>query len=99
DVNPGGVVVSEGDLYVIGSLKGTAHAGCKGDELAVIAASFMKPTQLRIANVFSRPPDEWDLEHNDLYMEFAYLDQGRMELDKITQLQRIRPETLLFKGE
>ncbi len=58
-MNPGGTILSTGSIYVMGSLKGMAHAGRDGDESAVIAASLLKPTQLRIANIISRPPDEW----------------------------------------
>ena len=98
DVNPGGSVICTGDIYVMGSLRGMAHAGSNGDEQAVIIASHMRPTQLRIANVISRPPDEWDLEA-DAYMEFAYLEQGKMEIDKLIHLHRIRPGAIDFKRE
>ena len=37
---------------------------------AVIAASLLRPTQLRIADVISRPPDEWMT--GDAMMEFAF---------------------------
>lgn len=89
DVNPGGILVATGDIYVLGALRGTAHAGADGDEQAIIAASYMRPTQLRIAEVFSRPADEWGVE--DAYMEFAYLRDGRMEIDKLIRLPRVRP--------
>lgn len=89
DVNPGGTITATGNIYVLGSLRGTAHAGFDGDSQAIIAASHLKPTQLRIAEVISRPPDEWGIE--EATMEFAYLNEGRMEIDKITHLQRVRP--------
>jgi septum site-determining protein MinC len=98
DVNPGGTLVCTGDIYVMGALKGMAHAGMEGDETAVIAASHLRPTQLRIASVISRPPDEWEWD-TDAYMEFAYLDQGKMEIDKLIHMHRIRPGALEFKGE
>lgn len=41
DVNPGGTILSTGSIYVMGSLKGMAHAGRDGDESAVIAASLL----------------------------------------------------------
>jgi septum site-determining protein MinC len=91
DVNPGGTVEAAGDIYVLGSLRGMAHAGVDGNEKAVIAASHLRPTQLRIAGVISRPPDEWGIE--EAVMEFAYIRDGVMEIDKIHQLHRIRPET------
>lgn len=89
DVNPGGTILSSGSIYIMGSLRGMAHAGVDGDEKAVIAASHMRPTQLRIAGIISRPPDEWNLSDSfDAYMEFAYIKDGKMEIDKIHQLYK-----------
>lgn len=96
DVNPGGTLICSGDIYVLGALRGMAHAGCDGRRDAIIAASMMRPTQLRIADVISRPPDEW--MSGDAQMEFAYLNEGRMEIDKLSQLSRLRKETIVFKG-
>jgi septum site-determining protein MinC len=90
DVNPGGVLECTGDIYIMGSLRGMAHAGINGDQTAIIAASHLRPTQLRIADVISRPPDEWGIE--EAFMEFAYIRNGVMEIDKINQLQQVRPE-------
>ncbi len=98
DVNPGGTLTATGSIYVMGSMRGVAHAGFQGDQEAVIAASHLRPTQLRIASIYSRPPDEWGIE--EAFMEFAYLQDDQMEIDKITQLQRIRPAAnVLLKGE
>lgn len=96
DVNPGGTIISTGDIYILGSLKGTAHAGCDGGEAAIIAAAHFKPTQLRIADVVSRPPDEWGFE--EAHNEFAYLDNRKMKIDKIVHLRKIRPEANVWKG-
>lgn len=90
DVNPGGTISATGNIYVMGSLRGLAHAGTDGDETAIIAASHMRPTQLRIAQVISRPPDEWGI--GETFMEFAYIRDGVMEINKIQHLQRIRPD-------
>jgi septum site-determining protein MinC len=91
DVNPGGCIRSTGNIYVLGSLRGLAHAGGEGDEWAIIAASTLKPTQLRIADVVSRPPDEWD-EGEVSGMSFAYLVNGQIAVDKMHHLSRIRPD-------
>lgn len=99
DVNPGGTVEATGNIYILGALKGMAHAGIGGDEEAVIAASHLRPTQLRIAGVISRPPDEWELA-GDMLMEFAYLQDGQMSIDKLIHLHRIRPGAAKFiQGE
>jgi septum site-determining protein MinC len=95
DVNPGGTIECTGSIYVMGALRGMAHAGVEGDDEAVIAASYLRPTQLRIAGIISRPPDEWGIE--DAYMEFAYVRDGRMEIDKLQNLARIRPDSAIAK--
>ncbi len=96
DVNPGGTVTATGDIYILGSLRGIAHAGLDGNSQAIVIASHMKPTQLRIADVISRPPDEWGVE--EATMEFAYLNEGVMEIDKISHIGRVRPDGVSFKG-
>lgn len=96
DVNPGGTLLCTGDIYVLGALKGMAHAGIEGRTDVVIATSLMKPTQLRIADVVSRPPEEWLT--GDAAMEFAYLEEGQMQIDKLSQLFRIRHNPIMFKG-
>jgi len=93
DVNPGGTIICTGNIYVMGSLRGMAHAGVDGNEGAIIAASHMRPTQLRIAGIISRPPDEWGIE--EAFMEFAYIKEGKMEIDKLHHLHRLGPEALL----
>lgn len=58
DVNPGAEIVAAGDIIVIGSLRGVAHAGAKGYEKAVVYAHKLLPMQLRIAETISRAPDD-----------------------------------------
>ncbi|MFF2480550.1 septum site-determining protein MinC [Paenibacillus sp. NPDC058071] len=93
DLNPGGTILCTGDIYIMGALRGVAHAGVSGRTDVVIAASLMKPTQLRIAEVISRPPEEWMT--GDASMEFAFLKEGSMQLDKITQLYRLRNNPIM----
>ncbi|MFB9327246.1 septum site-determining protein MinC [Paenibacillus aurantiacus] len=95
DLNPGGTLLCTGDIYVLGALRGLAHAGKDGRDDAVIAASVLRPTQLRIADVISRPPDEW--MSGEAMMEFAYLNEGVMQIDKMAHLNRLRKEPILFK--
>lgn len=90
DVNPGGCILATGSIYILGSLRGMAHAGKEGDDQAVIAASELRPTQLRIAKVISRPPEEW-LEKTS-GMECAYLNNNEMTIDKTNAFHRIRPD-------
>lgn len=90
DVNPGGQVLATGDIYVMGTLRGMAHAGCRGNENAIIAAVFFQPTQLRIHEVISRSPDNREFHIGEPEMEFAYLRERQMAVDKMSHLYSIR---------
>ena len=59
DVNPGADLVAGGDIIVLGSLRGTAHAGAYDDAAydRVIISLLMQPMQLRIGSVISRGSD------------------------------------------
>lgn len=89
DVNPGGQVKATGSIFILGNLQGIAHAGVKGDEQAVIAASYMNPTQLRIAKFISRAPD---YEAEGVYMECGYYDKknNKIAIDRLQVLPYIR---------
>lgn len=50
DINPGGTVLATGNIFVLGKLRGIAHAGVEGDENCIVAASYMHPNQIRIAS-------------------------------------------------
>lgn len=95
DVNPGGLIRSTGSIYVLGNLRGMAHAGIKGDTQAIIASAAMAPQQLRIAEVISRPGEEWIQVTGGA--EFAYLEQDKMVVGKMNLLHRVRAELGLKK--
>ncbi|MBB5324564.1 septum site-determining protein MinC [Anoxybacillus tepidamans] len=95
DVNPGGTVIAGGNIFILGALRGIAHAGCYGNKEAVIAASIMKPTQLRISDVMNRAPDYKTEERNE--MECAYIDDtGQIVVDRLQLLTHLRPN---LRGE
>lgn len=81
DINPGAEVVAGGSILVMGALKGLAHAGAFGDEEAVIAAYRLRPTQLRIANHITRPPDGEDVTVNN--PEVARIRAGKVVIEKL----------------
>lgn len=58
DINPGGIVMAKGNIVILGALRGMAHAGCDGNMEAIVVAFYLHPTQLRIANIIARKPDE-----------------------------------------
>jgi len=57
DVNPGAEVIAGYNIFVWGSLKGSAYAGVPDHVDAVIAALHLAPIQLRIAGYIARPPE------------------------------------------
>jgi septum site-determining protein MinC len=98
DVNPGGTVKATGNIFIMGALKGIAHAGSDGNEEAVIAASVMKPSQLRISDCINRAPDQVPDEENRV-MECAYIsDSQQIVVDRLQVLMRKRPNLTRFEG-
>ncbi|HIZ82119.1 MAG TPA: septum formation inhibitor [Candidatus Mediterraneibacter pullistercoris] len=51
DVEPGAKVSAGGNIVIMGSLYGSAHAGSGGDKSAFIAALFLQPKELWIGDV------------------------------------------------
>ncbi len=58
DVNPGAQIRAGGDIVVMGTLRGVAHAGATGNEEACVVALHLRPTQLRIGSFIGRPAEE-----------------------------------------
>lgn len=98
DVNPGGTVIAGGNIYIMGALKGIAHAGMFGNDQSVIAASSMKPAQLRISDCLNRSPD--NVENNEKReMECAYIDENhQIVVDRLQVLIQLRPNLTRFEG-
>ncbi|WP_226583369.1 septum site-determining protein MinC [Halobacillus litoralis] len=96
DVNPGGQVKATGNVFIMGSLRGIAHAGFEGDQSAVIAASYMQPSQLRIADQLSRSPD-YDSE--GVYMECGFIDDQleKIRIDRLQEVVKKRPDLVSFE--
>lgn len=79
DVNPGAELIAVGNIVVMGALRGIVHAGCNGDRDAIVAAVKMSPTQLRIADLITRPPD--GEEQTEWVPEIAYIRDGNIYID------------------
>ena len=58
DVNPGARIISEGNIVVLGALKGNAHAGVSGNDNCFIFALDMSPIQLQIGQYYAKSPDK-----------------------------------------
>ncbi|MEJ6950455.1 septum site-determining protein MinC [Natronospora cellulosivora (SeqCode)] len=84
DVNPGAEVIAGGDILVVGKLRGVVHAGATGANDSQIIALKLQPTQLRIANIISRSPDELkNVEPNA--PERAYVKNGTIIVEELEQ--------------
>ena len=72
DVNPGAIVSAKKNIYVWGKLLGIAFAGNSGNKSASISSLYLKPLQLRIADVIAIGPK--DIPKN-YYPEIAVIDK------------------------
>ena len=91
DVNPGATVVSKGNVVVLGTLKGTIHAGAAGNEGAFVAALNMNPMQIRIADAIARAADDKPDKKSRKAKEtstgpmIAYTEDGNIYMEPITK--------------
>lgn len=80
DVNPGSEIIAAGSVVVMGAARGIIHAGCTGNRDAYIVALNMSPTQIRIADIITRPPDN-DVR-NTILPERAYIKDNNIYIDE-----------------
>jgi len=84
DVNPGAEVEATGNVIVIGSLRGIVHAGADGNKEAIVVALNLQPTQLRIADIITRSPDDEEgREARGSYIpEMAYVKNDMVYIER-----------------
>lgn len=80
DVNPSGQIIAEGNIIVLGKLKGMAHAGCTGDINCFISSLYLTPTQLIIGDCLAYFPT--DIERKIL-PEYAYVKDGQIFVESL----------------
>jgi septum site-determining protein MinC len=85
DINPGGMVIADGDILIWGRLRGVAHAGAGGNRDSLIMALQMEPTQLRIADAVARAPEK-SLTH--FFPEVAHITPEGIRIAKTTDFSR-----------
>jgi len=85
DVNPGGIVVADGDIIIWGRLRGIAHAGAGGNLSCLIMALQMEPTQLRIADAVARAPEKSPMQ---LSPEVAHITPQGIRIARATDFSR-----------
>ena len=77
DVNPGAEILAEGNVIVLGNLKGIVHAGCMGDDRCFIAALNLRPSQLRIADKITYMPSESKNAWGGI-PQYAFISDGQI---------------------
>ncbi|MGV2831176.1 septum site-determining protein MinC [Myxosarcina sp. GI1(2024)] len=85
DLNPGGVVIAAGDIFVWGRLRGVAHAGAQGNRHCRIFALQMEFTQLRIADAVARSPK---VRPKQFTSELAFMTEEGMRLAKTLEFNK-----------
>lgn len=79
DVNPGAEISATGNVIVMGALRGVVHAGAGGDENAIVMAFKLQPTQLRISDHITRPPDNEAIDAD--HPEMARIKDGVVTIE------------------
>ena len=74
DVNPGAHLEASGSIIVMGTMRGTAHAGFTGNYDTYIAAFRLEPMQLRIGDIIARSPD--GIQYKSSVPEIAVVRRG-----------------------
>jgi len=79
DVNSGAEVVAGENIVVVGTLRGLAHAGAKGNKDAIIAAASIEAPQVRISNIVKeRERDDIEIDR----ASYAYIgDDNEMVIE------------------
>jgi len=68
DVNGGAEVIAGENIVILGTLRGLAHAGAKGNIQAIIAANLIDCPQIRIADIIKEMTKEVDEEEIKNYV-------------------------------
>ena len=77
DVNSGAEIIAADNIVILGTLRGLAHAGAKGNRKAIIAAGKLDTVQLRIANVVKEINRDEEPMHREAYV---FIDEEKKEI-------------------
>ena len=78
DVNGGAEVIAGENIVVLGALRGLAHAGAKGNKMAIIATNKLESPQLRIANIV-KEMEKQEIEENNY--KYIFVDKEEIVLE------------------
>lgn len=89
NINPGGVLRASGSIFIIGELRGIAHAGFEGNEEAVVVADYQHASQVRLADQVHVLEEREALTAN---YEVAYINESKnVNFEPVDNLKKIRP--------
>ncbi len=96
DVNPGAKVVSSGNIVVLGTLYGSAHAG-GGNGNNFVAALDMKPTQIKIGDIIAKQGEKGlkGLLRSKSLPKIAYVENSQIIMKPITK-ELLNDPSLLY---
>ncbi|KFL44099.1 septum site-determining protein MinC [Lysinibacillus sp. BF-4] len=99
NVNQNGRVEAGGNIYVLGRLKGIAHAGVDGNRKAVVAASFFEATHIMIADVIQTMSNETAaLQKNNELLCAHISQQGDIEYRPVHEIRNMPSFFMTAKG-
>ena len=80
DVNPGAVVISTGNVIILGCCMGSVSAGAGGDESCFIAAMTLLAREIKIASYINRSAITKRIDRGDYPVDpkIAYLRHGHI---------------------
>ena len=78
DVNSGAEVIATDNIVVLGTLRGLAHAGAKGNKKAIISAGKIDTVQIRIANIVREIDRDEEPVHRQAYV---YVDDENIIIE------------------
>lgn len=77
DVNSGAEVIAGENIVIVGTLRGMAHAGAKGNRKAMISAVSIEAPQIRIADIIK----ELEKEEEEERKTYAYIEENKMIIE------------------
>ena len=77
DVNAGAEVVASENIVILGTLRGLAHAGAKGNKQAIVATNKIDCPQIRISDIIKEIEKE---ELEESLKSYAYVDEEKNEI-------------------
>lgn len=77
DVNGGAEIIAGENIVVLGSLRGLAHAGAKGNKKAIIACNQIECPQIRISNIVK----EIEKEELEKIHQYAYIKDTEIVME------------------